>query len=70
MLGPVVLPGALPLPAPNVCPLPEKYALEAAPPLAASAAAERTAVRRAVGLAPRIVSFTLEPFNIRKVGIL
>jgi hypothetical protein len=38
--------------------------------LAASAAAARTAVRRAVGLAPRTVSFTWVPLRIRKVGIL
>jgi len=65
---------ALPPPAadsePSVCPLPENPALAFAGPLAASAAAERTAVRRAVALAPRTVSFTALPLRMRKVGIL
>lgn len=55
---------------PRVWPLPEKKAPEADEPLAASAAAERTAVRRAVGLAPRIVCWTRLPLRIRKVGML
>lgn len=59
------------MPDPRVWPLPEKKAPEeAAGPLAASAAAARMAVRKAVGFAPRIVSLTCVPLRIRKVGIL
>lgn len=70
--GPVDLDGAEPEPEPpRVWPLPEKYAPEeAAGPLAASAAAARTAVRRAVGFAPRMVSLTCVPLRMRKVGML
>lgn len=66
----LVLPPGVPEVEPNVCPLPEKEALDLAGPLAASAAAERTAVRRAVAFAPRTVSFTEEPLRTRNVGIL
>lgn len=66
----LVLPPDVPEVAPKVCPLPEKEALDLAGPLAASAAAERTAVRRAVAFAPRTVSLTEEPLRTRKVGML
>lgn len=55
---------------PSVWPLLLKTGLDFAGPLAASAAAERIAERRADGLAPRIVSITFEPLRIRKVGML
>ena len=63
-------PAVLLPPLPSVFPEPEKEALCFAGPRLASAAAERTAVRRAEGLAPRIVSTTLVPLSTRKVGIL
>lgn len=66
----LVLPPGVPEVAPRVCPLPENEALDLAGPLAASAAAERTAVRRAVAFAPRTVSFTEEPLRTRNVGML
>ena len=55
---------------PNDCPLPLKDAEDLAGPFAALAAAERMAVRRAVGFAPRTVSTTVVPLRTRKVGIL
>lgn len=55
---------------PNVFPAPENDALLFAGPLAALAAAERMAVRSAVGLAPRMVSITDVPLRTRKVGML
>jgi hypothetical protein len=61
---------AVPLPLPSAWPFPEKEADDLEGPLAAFAAAERTAERRAVGLAPRTVSTTDVPFRIRNVGIL
>lgn len=56
-------------PDPSVWPLPEKEALLFAGPFAASAAAAMTAVLKAVALAPRTVSFTDDPFKMRKVGM-
>ena len=55
---------------PSVCPFPENEADDLAGPRAALAAAESTAVRSAVGFAPRTVSTTDEPFRTRNVGIL
>ena len=68
----VLLPLLAPAPVlePSVFPEPEKLADDFAEPFAALAAAERMAVRRAVGLAPRTVSTTDVPFRTRKVGIL
>lgn len=71
MLGPVAATLLAPAPSlPSVWPLLLKTGLCFAGPLAASAAAERIAERRADGLAPRTVSTTLEPLRTRKVGIL
>ena len=75
MIGPAtgllaLSPPAAPASEPRVCPLPEKPMLDFAGAFAASAAADKTAVRRAVAFAPRTVSFTEEPLRIRKVGIL
>lgn len=61
---------APPSPDPRVFPAPEKEGDALAGLLAALAAAERMAVRRAVGLAPRMISTTVLPFKMRKVGIL
>lgn len=55
---------------PSVLPVPENEALDLVGPRAALAAAERMAVRRAVGLAPRTVSTTVLPLRTRNVGIL
>lgn len=56
--------------APSVLPGVVKEAEDLAGPLAASAAAERMAVRSAVALAPRTVSCTLPFLRIKNVGIL
>ena len=66
----LVPPLVLPEFAPSACPFPENEAEDFAGPRAALAAAERTAVRSAVGLAPRTVSTTELPFRMRKVGML
>lgn len=55
---------------PSVCPFPLKDALLLAGPLAAEAAAERTAWRREEALAPRTVSITVLDLRMRKVGML
>lgn len=55
---------------PRVLPGVEKVAEDFGAPFAASAAAERMAVRSAVALAPRMVSFTVVPLRMRKVGML